>query len=98
VLPLFHVFAMTVVMNLGITIGAELLLVPRFDLQQVLKLIGKRRPTLFPGVPTIYTAINNVTGWWTENMEGSSKRIGDTFTVTFSEYNTPQKLDSCLNV
>lgn len=33
----------------------------------------------------VYTAINNVTGWWTENMEGSSKRIGDTFTVTFSE-------------
>ena len=62
VLPLFHVFAMTVVMNLGITIGAELLLVPRFDLQQVLKLIGKRRPTLFPGVPTIYTAINNAAG------------------------------------
>ena len=58
VLPLFHVFAMTVVMNLGITIGAELILVPRFDLQQVLKLITKRRPTLFPGVPTIYTALN----------------------------------------
>lgn len=59
VLPLFHVFAMTVVMNLGICIGAELLLVPRFDLAQVLKLIGRRRPTLFPGVPTIYTALNN---------------------------------------
>lgn len=59
VLPLFHVFAMTVVMNLGVSIGAELILVPRFDLRQVLKLIGKRRPTLFPGVPTIYTALNN---------------------------------------
>lgn len=59
VLPLFHVFAMTVVMNLGFAIGAELILVPRFDLSQVLKLIGKRRPTLFPGVPTIYTALNN---------------------------------------
>lgn len=59
VLPFFHVFAMTVVMNLGVSIGAELILVPRFDLQQVLKLIGKRRPTLFPGVPTIYTALNN---------------------------------------
>jgi len=58
VLPLFHVFAMTVVMNLGISIGAELILVPRFDLEEVLKLIAAKRPTLFPGVPTIYTAIN----------------------------------------
>lgn len=58
VLPLFHVFAMTVVMNLGISVGAELILVPRFDLEEVLKLIAAKRPTLFPGVPTIYTAIN----------------------------------------
>jgi len=58
VLPLFHVFAMTVVMNLGVSLGCELILLPRFDLEQVLKLIGRKRPTLFPGVPTIYTAIN----------------------------------------
>jgi len=58
VLPLFHVFAMTVVMNLGISFGCELILLPRFDLEQVLKLIGKKKPTFFPGVPTIYTAIN----------------------------------------
>ncbi|HIJ38039.1 MAG TPA: long-chain fatty acid--CoA ligase, partial [Rhodospirillaceae bacterium] len=58
VLPLFHVFAMTVGMNLGIAFGAELILLPRFDLKQVLKTIGKKRPSLFPGVPTIYTAIN----------------------------------------
>ncbi|MBR9973828.1 long-chain-fatty-acid--CoA ligase [Magnetospirillum sulfuroxidans] len=58
VLPLFHVFAMTVVMNLGVRMAAELILLPRFELKQVLKLIAKKRPTLFPGVPTIYTAIN----------------------------------------
>lgn len=33
----------------------------------------------------VYMAINNVPGWWTENFEGSSKKIGDEFTVTFSE-------------
>lgn len=60
VLPLFHVFAMTVVMNLGIRLGAELILLPRFDLEQVLKVIARKRPTLFPGVPTIYTALNGV--------------------------------------
>jgi long-chain acyl-CoA synthetase len=58
VLPLFHVFAMTVAMNLGLAFGAELVLLPRFDIEQVMKCIARKRPTLFPGVPTIYTAIN----------------------------------------
>ncbi|WP_417782108.1 long-chain-fatty-acid--CoA ligase [Terasakiella pusilla] len=58
VLPFFHVFAMTVVMNVGVSIGAELVLLPRFDLQQLLKTAQKKRVSLFPGVPTIYTAIN----------------------------------------
>ena len=66
VLPLFHVFAMTVGMNLGIALGAELILLPRFELDQVMKNITKKRPTLFPGVPTIYTALNAAaeTGEW----------------------------------
>ena len=59
VLPFFHVFAMTVVMNYGISIGAELILLPRFELQQLLKTLENKQPTLFPGVPTIYTAINS---------------------------------------
>ena len=58
VLPLFHVFAMTSVMNLGILAAAELVLVPRFDLEQTLKLLDDKDVTLFPGVPTIYNAIN----------------------------------------
>ncbi len=59
VLPFFHVFAMTVVMNLSIRLGAEIILLPRFDLDQVMETIHKKRPTLFPAVPTIYTAINH---------------------------------------
>ncbi len=58
VLPLFHVFAMTSVMNLGILAAAELVLVPRFDLDQTLNMIDDKRITLMPGVPTIYNAIN----------------------------------------
>jgi long-chain acyl-CoA synthetase len=58
VLPCFHVLAMTVVLNVGVAAAAELVLSPRFDLQDALKTISKKRPTLFPGVPTIYTAIN----------------------------------------
>lgn len=59
VLPLFHVFAMTTVMNVPLHLGAFIILLPRFDLVQVLETIDKKRPTLFHGVPTIYTAINN---------------------------------------
>ncbi|HYD30925.1 MAG TPA: long-chain fatty acid--CoA ligase [Azospirillaceae bacterium] len=58
VLPFFHVFAMTVAMNLGLRLGAELILLPRFDLDQVMRTIDAKRPSLFPAVPTIYTAIN----------------------------------------
>jgi long-chain acyl-CoA synthetase len=59
VLPLFHVFAMTCVMNYGIRIGAELILVPRFEIKQLLATIARYRPTLFPGVPTLYSAISD---------------------------------------
>jgi long-chain acyl-CoA synthetase len=60
VLPLFHVFALTSVLNFGIRIGAELILLPRFELDQVLKTIARTRPSFFPAVPTIYGAINAV--------------------------------------
>lgn len=59
VLPLFHVFAMTVVMNYALLMGAEMILLPRFELEQLLKVIQKKKPTVCAAVPTIYTAINN---------------------------------------
>ena len=62
VLPLFHVFAMTVVMNFSVHAGAKMILLPRFELEAALKVINKKRPTFFPAVPTIYIAINNHPG------------------------------------
>ena len=59
VLPFFHVFAMTAVMNLAIRLGGEIIMLPRFDLDQVMQTIHDKKPTLFPAVPTIYTAINH---------------------------------------
>ena len=59
ILPFFHVFAMTAVMNLGLTIGAELILLPRLDIKLLMSTIAKRRPTIMPGVPTLYTAVSN---------------------------------------
>ena len=58
ILPLFHVFAMTSGMNFCIAIGAEMILLPRFEVAEALATIGRLKPTLFPGVPTIYTALN----------------------------------------
>ncbi len=57
VLPLFHVFAMTAVMNFGISHGLEIILLPKFDLIPTLKLIGKLKPVMMPGVPTLFNAI-----------------------------------------
>ncbi len=58
VLPLFHVFGMTGVMNVGLFLGAEIILVPRFKLAEVLKIIDKDKPSVFLGVPMIYATIN----------------------------------------
>lgn len=59
VLPFFHVFAMTAVMNISVRFAMEICALPRFELNQTLKLISKTKATFFPAVPAIYTAINN---------------------------------------
>ena len=59
VLPFFHVFALTVVMNLGVAKGAEIIIMPRFSLDDALDLIAKTRPTVLPGVPTLFNALMN---------------------------------------
>ena len=59
VIPFFHVYGMTVCMNLAIYAGATMLLVPRFQIEETLSTITKYKPTLFPGIPTLYAAINN---------------------------------------
>lgn len=59
VLPLFHIYGMTVAMNFTIYAGGTIVLLPRFDVREVLKSIEKYKVTLFPGVPTIYALIVN---------------------------------------
>jgi len=58
-LPFFHVFALTVVMNFGIAKAAEIVIMPRFSLSEALRLITKTKPTMMPGVPTLFNAIMN---------------------------------------
>lgn len=58
-LPFFHVYGMTAAMNFSIYSSATMILVPRFEINNILKLINKYRPTLFPGAPTMYVAVNS---------------------------------------
>ncbi|MCX7571002.1 long-chain fatty acid--CoA ligase [Tumebacillus sp. DT12] len=58
-IPLFHVYGMTVAMNIAIFRGCAMILMPRFDVQEMLEAIKLYRPRLFPGVPTMYVAIAN---------------------------------------
>jgi long-chain acyl-CoA synthetase len=53
-LPLFHIFAMTVQMNMGIYKGVHSILLPRFDANDATDLIIKHKINIFVGVPTMY--------------------------------------------
>ena len=57
VIPFFHSYGLTVVMNLSISVGGATVLLPRFVMKDALRAIARFRPTVFPAVPTIYNAI-----------------------------------------
>ncbi|HJU03942.1 MAG TPA: long-chain fatty acid--CoA ligase [Nitrospiraceae bacterium] len=59
VLPFFHVYGMSACQNLAISVGAALVLLPRFQVSEVLSAITRERVTVFPGIPAMYSAINN---------------------------------------
>ncbi|MGQ9677344.1 MAG: long-chain-fatty-acid--CoA ligase [Chloroflexota bacterium] len=59
VIPLFHSYGMTTGMNQSVAAGLSMILVPRFTVEDVLKAIDKNKPSYFPGVPTMYIALNN---------------------------------------
>ncbi len=57
VAPFFHAYGMTVGMNLSIYAAATMVLLPKFSAREVVKTIARYRPTMFPGIPTMYVAI-----------------------------------------
>lgn len=57
--PFYHVFAMTAAMNVSIFSGQAILIVRKFQVDEVLELIKTYRPSFFPGVPTMYNAFVN---------------------------------------
>jgi len=60
VLPMFHVFALTTVLNYSVETAAEMILLPRFEMKSFLETAKRTRPTQFFGVPTLYAALNKV--------------------------------------
>ena len=59
-IPLFHVYGMVCGMNFALASGASMVMVPNArDIPDVLENIHKFKATIFPGVPTLYNAINN---------------------------------------
>ena len=59
-IPLFHVYGMVAGMHFAMACGASLVMIPNArDLKDLLENINKYHPTVFPGVPTLYNALNN---------------------------------------
>jgi long-chain acyl-CoA synthetase len=59
-IPFFHVYGMTVAMIFGVSVGAEIVIVPNpRPIDNVMNIIQKERCTIFPGVPAMYIGIVN---------------------------------------
>jgi long-chain acyl-CoA synthetase len=54
VLPLFHAYGLTLCLTFTMSMGATMVLLPRFDLDQMITAIRRRPPTFLPAVPPIY--------------------------------------------
>ena len=62
VVPIFHSYGLTAAMNVPVSVGAAMILKAQFQVLDVLKTIKRYKPTIFPGVPNMYVAINNFRG------------------------------------
>jgi len=59
VLPLSHIYGLTTAMNVPVSLAAAMVILPAFVTQDVLRSVRRYHPTIFPGVPPMYIAINN---------------------------------------
>lgn len=62
VVPIFHSYGLTGAMNVPVSLGAAMILKTQFQVLDILKTIKRHQPTIFPGVPAMYMAINNFRG------------------------------------
>jgi len=94
-LPVFHVFALTVVVNAPLYRGATILLEPQFSPEQVLKTIREQKATVFAGVPTMYNFIYQYENGTKEDYDSIRLSIsgGDSLPVSLLE-NFEKKFDT----
>ncbi|MBN9317154.1 MAG: long-chain fatty acid--CoA ligase [Devosia sp.] len=57
VLPFFHIFSMTVCMNVPLSVGAQVVMLPRFELKAFLQLMSRTGANVLPAVPTLIQAL-----------------------------------------
>jgi long-chain acyl-CoA synthetase len=57
VIPYFHIYAFTVGMMCGTWVGGLQILIPKYDVEQVLAAFRDYRPTYFPAVPTVFVSL-----------------------------------------
>ncbi len=57
ILPFFHIFAMTVCMNVPLCNGTQVVMMPRFELRGFIDLLRRTRPNILPAVPTLIQAM-----------------------------------------
>lgn len=62
VVPFLHSYGMTTALNVAVSMAATMVILSVFELKHVLEHIRHYKPTLFPGVPAMYTAINQASG------------------------------------
>ncbi len=70
VLPLFHAYGLTLCLTFAMSMGARLVLFPRFDPHLVLPVIKKRPPTFLPAVPPIYERLTKAAKEAGVSLEG----------------------------
>jgi long-chain acyl-CoA synthetase len=58
-LPFTHSFGLTACLNWPMSQGAMIILLPRFEINSLIKALRKHRPTMLPGVPTLFVALIN---------------------------------------
>ncbi|GAA1484238.1 long-chain fatty acid--CoA ligase [Brachybacterium fresconis] len=81
-LPLFHTFGATVDMTSGFSMGATLVLLPRFDAQQALQLLVRHRVTRFAGVPTMWWGLLHVLDGAPGGSDGAGADGPDVATIS----------------
>ncbi|MEH7500850.1 fatty acid--CoA ligase family protein [Neobacillus drentensis] len=69
VLPMFHVFCLTVALNAPLLSGATLLIAPKFSPKEIFELVKEKQATVFAGVPTMYNFLFQYPDGKTEDLK-----------------------------